>query len=107
MAKTLSKLLKSQVGKGGKKYWKYAGFVGHIEWCGAFVWWCLHHCSEKYEYMKASQNPFYVPNVEAWAKKHGRERKSQRARQGVRRTRLLHDPQLLDQNQHCKLRAQH
>lgn len=82
MAKTLSKLLKSQVGNGGKKYWKYAGFASRVEWCGAFVWWCLHHCSEKYEYMKASQNPFYVPNVEAWAKKHGRNIKKSKAKRG-------------------------
>lgn len=82
MAKTLSKVIKSQVGKGGKKYWKYAGFASRVEWCGAFVWWCLHHCSEKFEYMKASQNPFYVPNVEAWAKKHGRNIKKSKAKRG-------------------------
>ncbi len=55
MAKTLSKLIKSQVGKGGKKYWRYAGFASRVEWCGAFVWWCLHHCSEKFEYMKGAR----------------------------------------------------
>lgn len=79
---TLNKLIKSQVGNGGKKYWKYAGFTSRIEWCGAFVWWCLKHCSEDFEYMKASQNPFYVPNIEAWGKKNNRTIKKKNAKRG-------------------------
>lgn len=78
----LTKLIKAQIGNGGKKYWKYAGFTSRIEWCGAFVWWCLKHCDEKYEYMKASQNPFYVPNIEAWAKKNKRTVKKANAKRG-------------------------
>lgn len=77
----LAKLIKKQVGNGGKKYWQYAGFPHRVEWCGAFVYWCIKKCGG-YRYMTAKENPFYVPNIESWAKKNGRIIKKSKARQG-------------------------
>lgn len=80
MAKKLTKLIKSQVGKGGKKYCKYMGWNYIDDWCGAFVWWCLKHCKEDFVYDPAE--PGYVPGIESWAKKHKRTIKKKHAKRG-------------------------
>ena len=39
--KNLRTLIKKQIGNGGSKYWKYAGFSGYVDWCAIFVYWII------------------------------------------------------------------
>lgn len=66
--KRLKKLIKAQLGKTGSKYWKAAGFGSYVDWCAIFVWWIIKE-DGYYKYLATGKNPFYVPNVVAWAKK--------------------------------------
>lgn len=67
--KRLKKLIKSQLGTTGAKYWKAAGFSHYVDWCAIFVWWIIKE-DGYYKYLATGKNPFYVPNVVDWAKKH-------------------------------------
>jgi len=70
MMKRLKKLIKQQLKSTGEKYWEAAGFSTYVDWCGIFVWWIIKE-NGFYKYMAQGKDPFYVPNVVAWAKKHG------------------------------------
>ena len=67
--KRLKTLIKAQIGITGAKYWKAAGFGSYVDWCAIFVWWIIRK-DGYYKYMATGKNPFYVPNVVTWAKKH-------------------------------------
>lgn len=68
--KRLKKLIKSQLGNTGATYWKAAGFGSYMDWCAAFVWWIIKEDGH-FKYLATGKNPFYVPNVVAWARKKG------------------------------------
>lgn len=67
--KRLKKLIKAQLGNTGAKYWKAAGFGSFVDWCAIFVWWIIKE-DGYFKYMATGKNPYYVPNVVTWAKKH-------------------------------------
>ena len=68
--KRLKTLIKSQLGNTGATYWKAAGFGSYMDWCAVFVWWIIKEDGH-FKYLATGKNPFYVPNVVAWARKKG------------------------------------
>ena len=50
----ITQVAAAQVGnKGGKKFWSWYGFSGHVHWCACFVSWCADQCG----YIKAGVLP--------------------------------------------------
>ena len=41
----ITEVAAKQIGnQGGRKFWSWYGFKGHVEWCACFVSWCADQC---------------------------------------------------------------
>ncbi len=50
----ITQVAAAQIGnQGGKKFWSWYGFNGHVSWCACFVSWCADQCG----YIKAGVMP--------------------------------------------------
>jgi hypothetical protein len=77
-AKEFISKAKSQLGKSGSKYWKFAGFKHPVSWCGCFMYWCARKTKAGID----PSGPAAAHNWYLWGKKHGRNHSKSEAKPG-------------------------